>query len=271
MDGLFDVYLRYERCFGAVRLVNPSRDEERVISDFFNRDYYNQALIRISLAEFERQCQRLFAPDITLGRLLETYMKRPLHVRKTEVRSHSSAFAVYAEQTLAPRYRGTDAELWIKDLMQNTRRAYRDWAQEYTENPTAVAGYVEAICEAVNHLPMFRGGPMRLPDFAARFVEEDAHAYDYAGRLGFYFMRALARTLDAAVPINNEEYSALCMKAGLLTEGVLSKVTLRGVTVTSDRADGAVCAVYAQRREPHILTLENMCGFEAAEAVDNKV
>jgi hypothetical protein len=68
MDGLLDMYVRYERCFGAVRLSEPNMDEERAVSEFFKRDYYNQALIRIGLADFERQLQKTFSPEMIFWR-----------------------------------------------------------------------------------------------------------------------------------------------------------------------------------------------------------
>jgi uncharacterized protein (TIGR02679 family) len=270
MDGLFDMYVRYERCFGAVRLSNPSEEEERAISEFFKRDYYDQALIRIGLAEFERQAQRRFSPELTLAAILESYSRRPLFLRKPDNKATANAFAMYLESDLMTRYIGTDAEMWVKDLLQHMRRCYRSWTDNYAADPASVTEPLEAICEALNNLPFFTGDRQRLSDFAARFIS-DAHAYDYNGKYGAFFMRALSKTLDMPVPLSPEEYSSLCWDAGLLSEGVLNRVVIRGLSAWFTEAPDEICAVYNKRREPHSLTLENMCGYTSVAAERNKV
>jgi hypothetical protein len=37
MEGMWDLYVRYRRCFGAVRLHRPTPEEEKVLSTFFKR------------------------------------------------------------------------------------------------------------------------------------------------------------------------------------------------------------------------------------------
>jgi uncharacterized protein (TIGR02679 family) len=270
MDGLFDMYVRYERSFGAVRLNNPSSDEERAISEFFKRDYYDQALIRIGLAEFERQAQRRFSHELTLSAILEAYTRRPLFLRRPDHKVTSNAFAMYLENDLTTRYVGTDAEMWVKDLVQHMRRSYRAWTEGYAINPASVTEPLEAICEVLTNLPFFSHERERLSDFAKRYIN-DPHAYDYNGKYGAYFMRALSKTLDVSVPVSAEEFSSLCWHAGLLSEGVLNRVLVRGLTADFGGAPDEICAVYNKRREPHSLTLENMSGYTSVKAEGGKV
>jgi uncharacterized protein (TIGR02679 family) len=177
---------------------------------------------------------------------------------------------MYLENDLTTRYIGTDAEMWVKDLVQHMRRSYRSWTENYATNPASVTEPLEAICEALNTLPFFNGERERLPDFAKRFIS-DPHAYDYNGKYGAYFMRALSKTLDVPVPMSAEEYSALCWNAGLLSEGVLNRVVVRGLNALYGETPDEICTIYNRRREAHSLTLENMSGFTSAAAEDNKV
>ncbi|MCL2665842.1 MAG: TIGR02679 domain-containing protein, partial [Defluviitaleaceae bacterium] len=78
ISNLHDLFVRHERCFGAVRLPEPSREEEKAISVFFKRDYYNQQLIRIGLADFERQLQKIYGDAITLEKFLEAYYEKQI-------------------------------------------------------------------------------------------------------------------------------------------------------------------------------------------------
>ena len=116
LGSMFDIYVRYGRAFGAVRLVRPTSEEEEALSVFFKRDYYNQALIRIGLADFERQMQKVFGAEATLGALLESHSGRPV-VSKTGSRAVPSKstdqFTTGLLASLAPKYENTPAGEWF--------------------------------------------------------------------------------------------------------------------------------------------------------------
>lgn len=257
MEGLYDLYVRYERCFGAVRLVRPTHEEEKAISDFFKRDYYNQALIRISLGDFERQVQKLFSPDVLLGPLLEAYTGKRILRRLGGART-ASEFSLFVENELLPHYAGTEAEVWLRDVSGHARRSYRVWADRYNNDPKKVAVTIAAVCDALPSLPCKSGQITRFSDFAQK------HALE--GDASSLFLRALARKFEITCPTAPEDISALYHRAGLLFEGVLSQVTVRGLAAFQNETPDAVTEAYNRRAQPHILTLENLCGITHAEA-----
>lgn len=263
MDGLFDLYVRYERCFGAVRLARPSPEEEETLSDFFKRDYYNQALIRIGLAEFERQMQKMFSPEIRLEALLEAYFKdRILHRVNPK---NESAFAVYVESEMLPRYEGTEAETWLREVSAHVRRTYRAWADQYTADPKPVVTMLTTVCDALIDLPVKRMQNMRLSEFS-RLQTGDPHALDKSSMCGLLFLRALIFIYETVTPTTPEECSALYYRAGLLTEGVLSHVVVRGLIASCGDMLDEACAAFDHRNEAHVLTLENLSRFARVEA-----
>lgn len=262
MEGLYDLYVRYERCFGAVRLARPTEEEEKAISDFFKRDYYNQALIRIGLADFERQVQKVFSPEIRMEPLLESYFGRSIvqRVNTPPGPKAVSAFSIYVEFEMYSRYEGTEAETWLHEVTAHVRRGYRLWADRYNTEPESVAALMTTVCEALLVLPAPQGQTQRLTDFAAE------HQMDVYGEIGPLFLRALAHKYETPYPSSPEEISALYYKAGLLYEGVLSAVTVRGLHAFCDESQDEVVLAYNKRNEPHILTLENLDAYTRVEA-----
>lgn len=77
LRAMVDTYLHHRRAFVAVRLTRPSIEEEFALLEFFKRDYYDQALIRISSADFERQIQKNFSAEVGLGEVLSHYIGKP--------------------------------------------------------------------------------------------------------------------------------------------------------------------------------------------------
>jgi len=272
MEGMWDSYARHGRCFGAVRLVKPDAEEERAISEFFKRDYYDQALIRISLAEFERQMQKTFNDAPSLGNVLEGYFARSLTTpvsesNKDRIRIRDS-FAMYIKSEILPRYENTEASHWLREMIAHMRRTYKQWAERFILDPDPVVAQVTVVCEALNTLP--QDEYILLADFSTR-VCGDAQALDFYGSHGPLFLRALARRFNMGIPNALEDSIHLYWQAGLLSNGVLNQVTVsRFLAYSGDTVDAA-CAYYDNLGEAHVLTLENISRFTRAKVYGNKV
>jgi len=267
MTGMLDLYNRYGRCFSAVRLPSPSMDEETALSGFFNRDYYDQALIRIGLAEFERQIQKFFEYDGGLDTVLGAYFGRPVATQASEPVSeplkYKDAFTRAIRDDLLPRFEDTPAAAWLREMLAHMRRTYRQWADQFPHEPDTVLATVSEVCGAVNALP--ESQLVRLSDFSSQHLGS-SRALDFHSVHGPLFLRALAHMFDVTVPTLLEDSIRLYLQAGLLSDGVLSQVTIRGI-----KADDTACMFYDQLGEAHVLTLENICRLTEARAYGDKV
>ncbi|MCL2406022.1 MAG: TIGR02679 domain-containing protein [Defluviitaleaceae bacterium] len=267
MSGMFDLYNRYGRCFSAVRLSRPTIDEEKALSKFFNRDYYDQVLIRIGLAEFERQVHKVFKHEVSLATILETYFGRTITSYSepvSDTNRYKDAFTRTIRDNVLPKYEETPAAAWLVEMLAHMRRTYRQWADQYPHEPDNVLTMVSDVCEAINALPQ-AGQLIRLSDFAAQYLD-DSRALDFHSPMGPLFLRALAHRFQLAVPTVLEDSIRLYLQAGLLSDGVLSQVTVRGI-----KAEDEACILYDQLGEAHVLTLENICRLNSASAYGEKV
>jgi len=266
MSGMLDLYNRYGRCFSAVRLPRPTLEEETALSVFFKRDYYDQALIRIGLAEFERQIQKVFLFEGGLDSVLTAYFGRPIIPQAEPVSDtprYKDAFTRTIRDDLLPRFEDTPAAAWLREILAHMRRTYRQWADQFPHDPEHVLKLVSQVCEAFNALPS--GQLMRLSDFAAKLLGEP-RTLDFHSQHGPLFLRALAFKFDVSVPTVLEDSIKLYLQAGLLTNGVLSIVTLRGL-----KTDESACTFYNNINEAHVLTLENISRIKSAGAYGDKV
>ncbi|MCL2202894.1 MAG: TIGR02679 domain-containing protein [Defluviitaleaceae bacterium] len=270
MEGMWDLFARHGRCFGAVRLLKPYDYEEKALSEFFKRDYYNQALIRISLADFERQLHRVFPEAPGLGVLLEGYFARPLtsHLddNKERVRVRDS-FASYVKTEILPEYEGTEAEHWLREMIAHMRRTYKQWAERFITDPDPMVEQVKTVCNALNALS--QDEYILLSDFSERICGHP-QSLDFYGSHGPLFLRALARRYNVPIPNQLEDSISLYWQAGLLSNGVLNNVTVLGLLAYGDVVDTA-CEYYDSLGEAHVLTLENISRFTRAVAYKRRV
>ena len=277
MDGINDIYIRYDRCFGAVRLSRPSPEEENAISVFFKRDYYNQALIRIGLADFERQAQKLFSPEFKLAELLEAYFGKR-YSRKPGPRV-TNIFSIHIEDKILPKYAGKAAEPWLREICTHVKRVYRFWSEMFAHEPQKVERTLTVICDALPYLPVAperadspggRGKAVRLSEFS-RERTGDAETFCLPGAEAKLFLRALAKLYGRQCPTSPEDASALYYRAGLLSGGALNTVTARGLIARRGNAADEASAAYDKTNEAYVLTLENIDGFTSVEAYGGKV
>jgi len=241
-------------------------EEETALSVLFKRDYYDQALIRIGLAEFERQIQKKFEYDGRLASILSAYFGQPVLSLNESAPSSprfKDAFTRAIRDDLQPRFDGSPASFWLREILAHTRRSYRVWADQYPHDPAKVLGMLASVCESLNALP--KNQLLRLSDFASHNLG-DARALDFHSELGPLFLRALAFKFDATIPTTPEENVRLYLQAGLLSDGVISQVSLRGI-----KSDDEACRFYNELNEAHVLTLENICRLSTVQAYGDKV
>ncbi|MDR0273551.1 MAG: TIGR02679 domain-containing protein, partial [Clostridiales bacterium] len=234
--------------FGAIRLTKPSEREEVAISEFFKRDYYNQALIRIGLADFERQMQKIYGDSVELEAVLSDYMGRPV-VEKQK----PNAFSTTILSDVLPKFSGTFAEEWLREISSQTRRTYRIWSDQYFAEPEPVLKTIDMVATALNNLDTERLVPIE------EFSEKQMGSYDalsFSGTHGKLFLKALACKFSSSFPSSTEECIELHFRAGLLSFGMLSSVSVLGLS---------------DRNETYVYTLENLSGLKNISAHGGKV
>jgi len=204
---------------------------------------------------------------VGLNTILEAYFGRPItsfNEPTIDTSRYKDAFTRTIRDEILPKFEGTPAAAWLREMLAHMRRTYRQWADQFPHEPENVLSMISIVCEAVNALPP-ADQLIRLSDFSAQHLD-DSKALDFHSPLGPLFLRALAHRHQASVPSILEDSIRLYLQAGLLSDGVLSQVTVRGID-----ADDEACTFYDQLGEAHVLTLENICRLESARAYGEKV
>jgi len=263
------MYAQHGRTYGAVRLANPTREEEQAISAFFQRDYFDQALIRISLGDFERQLKKVFPSAKQSLEDFNLLMAEYTHTGNV-VHKSKNTFADEIINNLLPKYKNTPAAHWLNDVIACMRRTYKPWVKQYTMEPSKVLNIIDKVAELLNNLPTSET-PVQLTTFAAKFLDSP-YKLDIDGEYGSLFLSGLAYYFGTPVPSGAESAVGLYLKAGLLTNGALCQVTVQNIDgYTSEGMQDQVCAIYNRLGQAHVLTLENIAQFSRAKSIGGKV
>ena len=240
------IFYRYGRVYGAVRLLDPTRAEENALSSFFERDYFNQALIRISLADFQRQLEKV-NPNQNFAALLSYYMPQS---NGADLQKNTNAFTKGIYDIL-PKYKNTIAEPWLKEICAQMRRGYKFLTEQFLNDPALVFSDIDKVAKLCLQLP---GGNNITP------------LSDFCGqekRLEPLLLRAIAHLYAVPVPQNQESVTALYLEAGLLSGGALCHVMVKnliGIRKVENKPS-EICELYRNSGQIHVLTLENVVQF----------
>ena len=235
------LYARHGRIYGAVRLANPTAEEEECLSQFFDRDYFNQALIRISLGDFARQLEKKSCVELEV--LLTQYLDK---LSEATPVSNKDAFTEELIKTLLAKYENTPAWRWLTNVAAHKRRTYKVWVQQYASEPIKILSMLDNVATMLNNLPQTM---VSLAKFSSQFLGSPykLDIFDTNDEYNALFLRALAYHFNVAVPNTIEDTIMLYLKAGLLAGGALCQVAVQGMV---DGADNFATV--------HVLTLENV-------------
>jgi len=280
LNYMFDSFSRYGRAFGAVRLTRPTPDEESALSEFFKRDYYNQAMIRIGLADFERQVQKTFNASIKLSTLLEGFSGKSVVNRKdikTGASKYSDEFTAGLFTQLLPKYKNTIAGNWIGEVAAHMRRTYRPWVELHHQDSSAALKMIDVAALALNEISANLKKPstpekklIPIEEFAAKFLPSP-YGFEFSEKQGQLLLRALAFYFHKPITHSLDDNINLYVRAGILANGVLSRVTVRGINAIADNGKpDDISKVYNKLNQAHMLTLENLNRLPTVSAVNNR-
>lgn len=259
---MHSLYARHNRVFGSVRISSPTLEEEQALSTFFERDYENQALIRISMGDFERQLAKTFGAEVNLEDFLRLSAYSPPMQKRFPPGNNKDIFADTIQHKLLPAFANTRASAWLMEVSLQNNRHYKPWIKQFETDPITVISHIGKAADLINHLP---NQVTPLPHFATQYVCNPS-GLDFHSALGALFSRALAYCFAAPIPRTVEDAIALYLQGGLLTQGVMCRVAVKGL-ITPD----PICALYNNLNQSHVLTLEDMTRITHATAHHHRV
>ena len=268
-------WISYGRLTGMVTLKNTTEEERRAVGGILGKVFFEQD-IRFSAAEFERGLQKTRFAPVDMKQMLEAYFGETLTTnqdRKQEVQEKKKQFL--EEMCGYFLERGGEesaAFLWMRKVTLEKNCGYQILVREYGKNPEAAKKYAEYVGNALNRLAQAgeEEREIQLAVFAAG-ISGNPHYFDRGTTAGQLLIHAVCFWKKEEFPENAHQWREVLLGAGIVPDNISSMLHAYGLRMRTEEGWHPAYEVFCERREPFVITMENLREITGVQAVGSRV
>lgn len=263
----------YGRITGSVTLKKTSEKERRAIGGIVGKVFMDET-IKFTFREFEQGLQKTRFAPIDIKDILEVYFGSTLYTnqeQKVQVQMAKDDFFEELFNYFESCVEKTSIVFqWFRELVEHKKYGYQILIKEFTLNSKEAGLLARNVGNALIHLEKKDGEESLLAVFAAD-VSGNPHYFDRGTTAAQLLTYAVCYWKKFDVPQNAYEWRECMLAAGLVSDNIASMVHVFGVQI--DTVDGVhpACEVFCRKKEPYVLTAENLKGVTGARAIGQKV
>ena len=279
----------YDRCFqefekkwrsfgktaGKIRLMDGTEEEKRAIGGILGKVFYEDT-IQFSFADFERGLQKTKFAPIKMQDLLEAYFGKALSTKQEQMagkRCRREAFFDRIQEYVKQKPENVaDVSYWLRDMRARKTYGYQLLMREYDREEKTAEQMVKNICDALlvcNQLQT-NGEEMQLAVFAAD-RSGNPHYFDRGSAAGQLLVHAICYCQQTDIPQTAHQWREVLLNAGIIADTISSLVHAYGLHLETETGWHPAYEAFCQRKEPCVITLENLQKITAVKAEGNQV
>ena len=263
----------YGRIAGSITLKKTSEDERRAIGGIVGKKFMGET-IKITFQEFERGLQKTHFAPIDMKLVLEDYFESSLYTKqeqKVQVQMAKDEFFealfIYFKSS-APK---TSVVFpWIRELQYDKKYGYQILIKEFIRNSKEAELLARNVGKALIQLEKMDGEERFLAVFAAA-ISGNPHYFDRGTTAAQLLTHAVCFWKSFDVPQNAYEWRECMQTVGLVSDNIASMVHVFGVQLETRDGLHPAYEAFNNRKEPYVLTAENLKSIVGAKANNNKV
>lgn len=273
MGELWKKWKSFGRIAGSVTLKNTTEAERRAISGIIGKTLTGET-VTISFQEFEQGLQKTRYAPIDMKAVLEAYFAAPLQTNQEQKERVQKAKDDFFER-LSACFEGDGnnrpaAYDWLRELYSRKKYGYQILLKEWLKDPKAAEILGQNTGRALCCLEESEGEETLLAVFAAD-ISGNPHYFDRGTVAGQLLIHAICFWKNMEVPQSAYQWRECMQSAGIVSDNIASMVHVFGLQLeTADGLHPAYEAFY-DRREPYVLTGENLKSITGANAHHNTV
>lgn len=263
----------YGRAAGSILLKKASEEERRAIGGIVGKVFVDET-VKITFQEFERGLQKTRFAPIDMKCVLEDYFESPLYTNQEQKAKVQVEKDVFFNELFA-YFEGCAEKTsvvpaWIRELQCRKKFGYQILIKEFARNSKEAELLVRNVGKALIWLEKRDGEENLLAVFAAE-VSGNPHYFDRGSTAAQLLTHAVCFWKNFTMPQNAYEWRECMQAVGLVSDSIASMVHVLGVQIeTADGLHPAYEAFY-HRREPYVLTAENLKSITKVKADGHKV
>lgn len=265
----------YGKAAGRITLKQTSEEERRAVGGIIGKVFYEET-IRFSFLEFEQGLQKTRFAPVDMKTVLEEYFGEPLITtqgRQKEEQERRKKFldrsCGYFEENGG---RETMALVWLQKMISEKKYGYQLLMREYAKDEKQAQLLVRNVGNAVMKLKELpdEGDEYPLAVLAAE-ITDNPHYFDRSTTAGLLFVHAICCCENMELPADAHQWRKLLTQVSIVPDNISSMVHGYGLRLLTKQGWHGAYDTFCERKEPYVITMENMKEIIGVQAVGEKV
>ena len=273
LEGLREKYQSLSRLGGKIIISELTEEEAESLEGFLQVEINQGQTLCVSVRQINKAIERTRFAGCCLEALVTMVLEDALVSNKErkamEEKTREKYFMEYVRS-----FHGTPAGIWLESGLIKGSALNTLMIRDYNSSPDWFKEQLPVISHGLNSLPVFSDNYLRLPVFAAA-ITGNPHYFDEGKRSLTYLLQGIRTLLGGECNLfqtSLEERTELFYRAGIIKDDLYNWVLCYGIKgyILEGRSHKGMEA-YVERREPQILTLQNLSLLRSAEPVGPRV
>ena len=273
MKELWKKWKSYGRAAGSITLHNTTEAERRAIGGIVGETFMGET-VKVTFRDFEQGLQKTRFAPIDMRTVLEIYFAGPLHTNQEQKAQEQRTKDEFWGRLLSCFEGGEEnssaAFQWIGELHRQKKYGYQILTKEFNKDPEEAEALAQNVGRALNRIEEMDGEETLLAVFAAA-VSGNPHYFDRGTVAGQLLTHAVCFRKNSDVPQSAYAWRECMQSSGIVADNIASMVHVYGVRLETVKGPHPAYEAFYHRKEPYVLTVENLKSITNARAVHNKV
>lgn len=263
----------YGRVAGSITLKNASESEQRAIGGIVGKTLKEET-VKVSFQEFEQGLQKTRFAPIDMKLVFEAYFEDSLYTNKEQKVQEQMAKDDFFDTLFLFLENCTKktsvAVLWISELQKQKKYGYQMLMKEFGVDSEKAEILAQNVCKALIRLEEMDNEECLLAVFSAT-ISGNPHYFDRGTTASQLLTHAICFWKKYDFPKKAYEWREYMQEVGIVSDNIASMVHAFGVQLETKEGMHPACEAFIQRKEPYVLTVENLKSITGTKAKNNVV
>ena len=273
MKELWKKWESYGKVTGKITLQNTSEQERRAIGGIVGKTFTDE-IIKITFQEFAQGLQKTRFAPIDMQVVLEEFFGRSLCTNQEQKLQKQQARDKFFGRLLI--YFEVQITLesvvfpWIEEVKNSKKFGYQIIMKEFAREPKDAEMLVQNVGNALSRLEKLDGEERLLAVFSAE-ISGNPHYFDRGKTATQLLTHAICFWKNMDAPATAYEWRKCMQEVGLASDNIASMIHALGLRLETAEGMHPAYEIFCDRKEPYVITAENLRGVTGAKAYQNRV
>lgn len=264
----------YGKTAGKITLHQTSEEERRAIGGIIGKVFYEET-IQFSCLEFEQGLQKTRFAPVTMKEVLEEYFEETLITTQGQQKEEQERRKQFLGRICGyfEKYAGREsvALLWVREMISEKKYGYQLLMREYAKEEKQAELLVQNVGNALMKLKELSNDEEEYPlAVLAAEITNNPHYFDRGTTAGLLFVHAICHREKMELPQSAHQWRKLLMQVLIVPDNIASMVHAYGLRLLTEQGWHLAYDTFCNRKEPCVITMENMKGIIGAQTVGKK-